>query len=133
MPTVTIKQKKILSLNISFDKDFVGGDVIAQSTVKLTPIIPPSDNTSVYLVIEFGCTCDAMTNDFKLKAELTIPFYLNKKSDIQKTDFYKCVELTKDHLQNIINAIFAGQNPLIVPPVEFDDLEDKLDEHIQSL
>lgn len=74
-----------------------------------------------------------MTNEFELKANLVVPFYLTHKSSISKNDFYNCIELTKDHLQKIINATFSGQNPLTVSPIGFDDISDILDEHIQSL
>lgn len=131
---VIIKQNRILSLNISFDIDFSGGDVLAQSSVSLKPIIVPSDKDSVHLFVDFNFTCESMKDDFDLNAELVMPFHLTNKSEIKQEDFYKCIDFTKDRLQKIINSIFEGQkNSLIVAPIEIDEISDKLDEHIQNL
>ena len=133
MPPVSIKQKKILSLNLSFNEDFKGGNTLSESLVALTPIIAPSEPHEVFLAVDFDFSCDSMADDFKLKANIVIPFVLSMTSDIQKEDLYKCVELTKEYLQNIITATFAGQRPIKVSTIGIDVLSDILDNHIKTI
>jgi len=133
MTSVTIKQKKVLSLNLSFNEDFKGRELLKDAQVSVSPIIDPSEPDDVFLVVDFDFNCDSMSDDFKLRANIEIAFVLNKTSDIQKTDFYKCVELTKEHLQNIINATFDGQTPINVSTIGIDVLSDMLDDKIQTI
>ena len=133
MTPVTINQKKIISLNLSFNTDFKGGNTLAESLVAITPIIAPFEPNEVFLAVDFDFSCDSMSDDFKLKANIVIPFVLSKTSDIQKTDFYKCVGLTKEHLQNIITATFAGQRPIKVSTIGIDVLSDMLDDNIKKI
>ena len=70
----------------------------------------------------------------KLNAEMALPFKLTNRTSVSKDDLFKCVELSKDFLQNIFNAVFSGQkNVLIVNPISLEDLSDTLNKHIQNL
>lgn len=131
--SATLKQNRILSLSLNFETDFPGGDVLAQSSVSLSPIVADSDINSVHVFVTFTFGCQSMNADFNLNSELVIPFYLTPKQKIEKSDLFKCIELTKKHLQDIISVVFSGQNSLIVAPIEYDDISDKLDEHINNL
>lgn len=131
--SVTLKQNRILSLSINFETDFPGGDVLGQSSVSLSPIVPDSDLNSVHVFVTFTFTCQSMNADFNLNSELVLPFYLTPKQKVEKTDLFKCVELTKKHLQDILTVVFSGQNSLIVASIEYDDISEKLDEHINNL
>jgi len=131
--SITLKQNRILSLSLNFESDFPGGDVLGESSVSLSPIVSESDLNSVHVFVTITFTCQSLNTDFNLNSELVIPFYLTPKQKIKKLDLFKCVELAKKHLQDIITVVFAGQNSLIVAPIEYGEISDKLDEHINNL
>jgi hypothetical protein len=131
---MTIKQHSVLEFDVSFDRPFEGGDSLKQSSVKLVPIIMPDDKNSVYLVVIHTFKTNSLTSEFLFESYVSIPFLLTPAIDVKPMDIYKCVQLTRDYLQNVLKLVFINQKSILeVVPIAFEEISDTLDEHINDL
>ena len=128
-----ITKKKVIELSIVFERDFTGGDALGQSSVVLQPIIPPSHPQQVLVYNTFTFSFKSLSNDFELQAKIVMMAKFEDKYQIEKQDLFETVVMCEKHLQSIIDAAFSLQNPPTVAPIEYNEIEDKLDEHIQAL
>jgi hypothetical protein len=127
-------KKKVMDLSIVFERDFNGGNLLGQSAVSLKLISPPVQPTELYVFVSFNFSAQSMTDEFKITAEISMVVGFNEKSKVKNEDLFNAITVTHEHLQSIVNSIFSTQNSApIVSPIEYDDISDTLDEHIQSL
>ena len=128
-----VTTKRVRELSISFEIEFMGGDLMGQSSVDTQSIIPPVSPNQVIFFITFYFSCNSLINEFKMESKIVMSFSFPNKADINKNDLFETVEESRIHLQKIINQIFSLQKPPIVSEITFSEIENKLERHIRDL
>jgi hypothetical protein len=129
-----VTKYRTMSMNISFDKEFMGGNLLGGPSTIINAYSSESAPDVVYAFIQFFFECQSMSDEFKLNAELSISYKITPKSEIKDADLYDCVESSRNSLQEIFNITFSGQRSIIqIPKIPYDVVSGNIDEQMQNL
>lgn len=128
-----VMKYRTMNMNISFEKEFMGGNILSEPSVIINAVKNP-DYDVAFAFVQFFFDCNSMSDDFVLKSQMGIAYQISPLKDIQGEDLYKCVQLSQITLQNILNETFSGQkNKLLIPEIPYSAVSETIDEQMQNL
>lgn len=128
-----IFQLRVAELNIKFEHEFIGGNLMGQSSVIIHPVIVPSAPNDVFVQVSFYSKTECIENNFNLDTSIVKRFKLTNHAEVNEHSLFECIDLTRCHLQKVLYSIFGESRSPLVPAVEYDDISETLTEHLRNL
>jgi len=113
-------------MSIKMNDSFMGGDIVLEAMNDYKIISPLSFPDDAMLFLTFNQINTNVDDSFNLTMSSIWQYRLAPRLSITAEDVYKCVEMSRDHMQGVSNALFANQNAKI--NVMASSLENEIEE-----
>lgn len=128
MTNIQIKPGRVQLLQFDFAKPFSGGQTFPQTAFRF---MYNSYNGFPLVLIELSFNTESLEDEFQLNSVIGCEYSIENPPILTSIAVYKCCELARDHLQEVIKASFKPQE--IFPLVRMGSFEDMEDEIRYSL